>query len=88
MFGIEGDIHYFNKAHLNLLLKVDTNCIAMAQERKLKILMLEDNEDDFALVVHVLREEKLQFINELVDSKEEFCKAINDFDSRERKDCR
>lgn len=41
--------------------------------------MLEDNEDDVALIERVLRKEKLSFINHQVDSKEEYCEAINTF---------
>jgi CheY-like chemotaxis protein len=48
-------------------------------ERKLKILMLEDNGDDAGLIVHVLRKDKLSFVIECVDTRDEFNEAIRRF---------
>jgi signal transduction histidine kinase len=51
----------------------------MEHGRTLKILMLEDNEDDVALIEHALRKENLSFVKKRVDGKEEFCDAIETF---------
>lgn len=48
-------------------------------ERKLKILMLEDNPDDVGLIEHVLRKDNLHFIHEIVDTRDEFNEAIKRF---------
>lgn len=49
------------------------------KERQLKILMLEDNEDDVGLIEHVLRKDNLHFIHECVDTRDEFNEAIKRF---------
>jgi len=51
----------------------------MGDEKKLKILMLEDNQDDVILIEHVLRKNKLPFIHESVDTRDEFREAIRQF---------
>ncbi len=45
----------------------------------LKILSLEDLEDDFFLITHALKKSGLDFIAKRVDSKEEFSKALSEF---------
>jgi CheY-like chemotaxis protein len=51
----------------------------MGDEKKLKILMLEDNQDDVLLIEHVLRKNKLPFIHTSVDTRDEFREAIQQF---------
>jgi hypothetical protein len=45
----------------------------------LKILSLEDLEDDFFLITHALKKSGVDFIAKRVDSKEEFTKALDEF---------
>lgn len=45
----------------------------------LKILSLEDLEDDFYLITHALKKSGMDFIAKRVDSKEEFSNALDDF---------
>lgn len=51
----------------------------METEKKLKILMLEDNPEDAFLIERVLRKDKMVFVTERVDSREEFCESIGRF---------
>jgi signal transduction histidine kinase len=51
----------------------------MGDEKKLKILMLEDNQDDVILIEHVLRKNKLPFVHTSVDTRDEFRAAIRQF---------
>ena len=51
----------------------------MDGEKKIKILMLEDNHDDVQLIERVLRKDNLNFERELVDTREEFDEAIRRF---------
>ncbi len=48
-------------------------------ERELKILMLEDREEDAGLVDRVLKKEKIPFTRQRVDTREEFTQALDDF---------
>lgn len=48
----------------------------METERKLKILMLEDNPEDAFLIERVLRKDSMVFVSERVDTREEFCESI------------
>lgn len=48
-------------------------------ERELKILMLEDREEDAGLVDRVLKKEKILFTRQRVDTREEFTQALDDF---------
>ena len=45
----------------------------------LKILSLEDLDDDFYLITHALKKSGLDFIAKRVDTKEEFSNALDDF---------
>ena len=45
----------------------------------LKILSLEDLEDDFYLITHALKKSGLEFVARRVDSKEEFSNALDEF---------
>lgn len=60
------------------MIEIFLNLIAMEheKERMLKILMLEDSEDDVGLIEHVLRKDNLAFVRECVDTREEFNEAI------------
>lgn len=51
----------------------------METEKKLKILMLEDNPEDAFLIERVLRKDNMVFVTERVDTKEEFCESIDRF---------
>jgi signal transduction histidine kinase len=51
----------------------------METEKKLKILMLEDNPEDAFLIERVLRKDNMVFVAERVDTKEEFCESIGRF---------
>ena len=51
----------------------------MEQEQPLKILMLEDNEDDVELIVRILQKEKLSFLHQRVETRDEFRHAIDAF---------
>src|SRR6478752_1096991 len=53
--------------------------MAMSMERELRILMLEDHEEDAGLVDRVLRKENMQFRRIRVDTREEFIRAIDNF---------
>lgn len=48
-------------------------------EKELKILMLEDHEDDAGLVERALRKEKIHFTHIRVDTREEFINALDIF---------
>jgi len=48
-------------------------------EKKLKILMLEDVEDDAGLIVRTLEKNGMQFESKRVDSKDEFAEAIRNY---------
>lgn len=51
----------------------------MENEQAIRILMLEDSEDDAVLIQRVLRKDNLSFIAECVDTETEFRNAINTF---------
>lgn len=51
----------------------------MQQGQTLKILMLEDNDDDVELIVRILQKEKFRFQHQRVETKEEFHQAIDGF---------
>jgi signal transduction histidine kinase len=51
----------------------------MSNERKLKILMLEDSAEDAFLIQRILKKENIGFIDERVDTREEFTEAIRRF---------
>jgi signal transduction histidine kinase len=51
----------------------------METEKKLKILMLEDNPEDAFLIERVLRKDNMVFVAERVDTREEFCESIDRF---------
>jgi signal transduction histidine kinase len=51
----------------------------METEKKLKILMLEDNPEDAFLIERVLRKDNMVFVAQRVDTREEFCEAIDRF---------
>lgn len=51
----------------------------MNSEKKLKILMLEDNADDAMLIERTLRKGSIEFVTERVDTREEFTEAITRF---------
>ena len=51
----------------------------METEKKLKILMLEDNPEDAFLIERVLRKDNMVFVTERVDTREEFCESIGRF---------
>lgn len=48
-------------------------------ERDLKILMLEDLPEDIGLIEHVLRKEGIDFISHYADTKEEYIRALDEF---------
>lgn len=50
-----------------------------SNERRLKILMLEDSEDDATLIKRILIKENIAFSDERVDTRDEFLEAINRF---------
>ena len=49
-------------------------------EKKLNILVLEDREEDFELIRHMLQKEGLVFQSKCVDARDEFKKALHEFD--------
>jgi len=51
----------------------------MEEEKKLKILMLEDSEHDVILIERILRKDNLSFVHMCVDTRDEFNAAINRF---------
>jgi signal transduction histidine kinase len=51
----------------------------MARERELKILMLEDLQDDVGLIERALRKEGMLFIGRRVDCQEEFSESLETF---------
>src|ERR1700754_2319174 len=51
----------------------------METEKKLKILMLEDNPEDAFLIERVLRKDNMVFVSERVDTREQFCESIDRF---------
>jgi len=51
----------------------------METEKKLKILMLEDNPEDAFLIERVLRKDNMVFVAERVDTREEFVESIGRF---------
>jgi signal transduction histidine kinase len=48
-------------------------------ERELKILMLEDLEEDIGLIEHSLRRGGLEFTSRYADTKDEFVRALDEF---------
>jgi signal transduction histidine kinase len=48
-------------------------------EKTVKILIVEDNQDDLRLIEHALRKGKLHFVNECVDTLAEFSEALYRF---------
>lgn len=46
---------------------------------ELRILMLEDQEDDAGLIEHVLRKERIRFTRKRVDTRDDFVNALSDF---------
>lgn len=48
-------------------------------KEELRILMLEDQEDDAGLIEHVLRKERLRFTRKRVDTRDEFVDALTSF---------
>lgn len=48
-------------------------------EKELKILMIEDSHDDARLIERILKKDKIQFNSSVVDSEEEFTKALTTF---------
>lgn len=48
-------------------------------EKDLKILMLEDLEDDIGLIEHTLRREGINFQSRYADTRDEFVKALSEF---------
>jgi signal transduction histidine kinase len=51
----------------------------MIAEKKLKILMLEDSQQDAELIERVIKRENIAFIKERVDTKQEYLDAISRF---------
>jgi signal transduction histidine kinase len=51
----------------------------MQTTKKLKILMLEDNPDDVGLIERVLHKDKMDFISQRVDTRDEFYQVIKTF---------
>jgi signal transduction histidine kinase len=49
-------------------------------EKELKILMLEDLEDDVGLIERTLNKQGIQFISKRVDTRDEFVEALDSFD--------
>lgn len=49
-------------------------------EKALKILMLEDLEDDVGLIERTLNKQGIQFISKRVDTRDEFVEALGSFD--------
>lgn len=52
----------------------------MRMEKELKILMLEDLEDDVGLIERTLRKQGIQFVSKRVDTRDEFVQALGEFD--------
>ncbi|AYB29084.1 hybrid sensor histidine kinase/response regulator [Chryseolinea soli] len=51
----------------------------MENEKELKILMLEDSDDDRGLIEYILRKDKLSFVARCVNTRDEFNDAIRGF---------
>ncbi len=51
----------------------------MESQKRLKILMLEDNENDVLLIEHVLQKDNLSFEHICVDTRSEYIEAITRF---------
>ncbi|SHG77662.1 hypothetical protein SAMN04488109_1786 [Chryseolinea serpens] len=51
----------------------------MDNEKELKILMLEDSDDDRGLIEYILRKDKLSFVARCVNTRDEFNEAIRGF---------
>jgi signal transduction histidine kinase len=49
-------------------------------EKELKILMLEDLEDDVGLIERTLNKQGIQFVSKRVDTRDEFVEALDSFD--------
>lgn len=49
-------------------------------EKELKILMLEDLQDDVGLIERTLNKQGIQFVSKRVDTRDEFVDALNSFD--------
>jgi signal transduction histidine kinase len=52
----------------------------MRMEKELKILMLEDLEDDVGLIERTLKKQGIQFVSKRVDTRDEFVDALDAFD--------
>jgi signal transduction histidine kinase len=52
----------------------------MNMEKELKILMLEDMQDDVGLIERTLTKQGIQFVSKRVDTREEFIDALDAFD--------
>src|SRR5688500_19394733 len=52
----------------------------MRMEKELKILMLEDLEDDVGLIERTLKKQGIHFVSKRVDTREEFVDALDAFD--------
>jgi signal transduction histidine kinase len=48
--------------------------------KRLRILLLEDNADDVMLIEHALKKDNLDFVNECVDTRDEFSAAMLRFE--------
>jgi signal transduction histidine kinase len=48
-------------------------------EKEMRILMLEDLQDDVGLIEHALRKDGLTFVSRRVDTRDEFIEALNNF---------
>lgn len=51
----------------------------MESEKQIKILLLEDREEDAFIIERVLRKDKLAFVSECVDTRDQFNEAIRRF---------
>jgi CheY-like chemotaxis protein len=69
-------VHYYQSPSEPVAL---VNVLQMEQEQPLKILMLEDNDDDVEIIVDILQKEKFHFRHKRVETKDEFYQAIHGF---------
>jgi len=51
----------------------------MESEKQIKILLLEDREEDAFMIERILRKDQLTFISQCVDTRDEFNEAIRNF---------